>query len=594
MAPARNVSAAAKLRGLLTATQKRAAAWLVGLMLIGTVLETLGVGLVIPVLALMTRGDVVARYPALAPWLDRLGNPSHDRLVIVGMLLLVGVSTVRALFLANLAWWQARFAYGLQADLSQRLFAGYLRQPYTFHLQRNSSQLTRNAIGQADELRAVVQAGLLLGSEVLALLGILSLLFAVEPIGTLLVVSALGLSTWAFHLLTQDRILQWGVARQFHEVMRLQHLQQGLGGAKDVKLLGREIDFLDQYALHNTGNANVGQRQSVMQALPRLWLELLAVTGLAVLVFVMIGQGEPVEALLPTLGLFAAAAFRLMPSVTRVINATQGMRFSLPVIDSLYEEFRILEANRPAQPGAPLPFSDALVLDRIVYRYPASESQALRGVSLTIPRGASIGFVGTTGSGKSTLVDVILGLLTPDSGAVHVDGIDIQTHLRGWQDQIGYVPQSVFLTDDTLRRNVAFGLPADQIDDAAVWRAIRAAELEEYVRDLPQGLDTAVGERGIRLSGGERQRIGIARALYHDPPVLVLDEATSALDTVTESRVMGAVRALQGEKTVLIVAHRMSTVEHCDRLFRLSHGMVVDDVGTAALSKQGPERRTGS
>jgi len=297
----------------------------------------------------------------------------------------------------------------------------------------------------------------------------------------------------------------------------------------------------------------------------------------------MIWQGKPMEALLPTLGLFAAAAFRIMPSVNRLLSAVQSMRFYLPVIDTLHSEFCLLNAASTQQRGQPLPFNDALVLDQLSFKYPTAETPALRGISLSIPRGASIGFIGGSGAGKSTLVDTILGLLTPDSGSIKINGVDIQTNLRGWQDQIGYVPQSIYLTDDTLRRNVAFGLPPDQIDEAAVWRAIKAAQLEQFVNELPQGLETQVGERGVRLSGGQRQRIGIARALYHDPAVLVLDEATSSLDTATEHDVMEAIRALRGEKTLIIVAHRLSTVEHCDRLFRLEQGAVAEEGETAMM-----------
>ena len=553
-------------------------------MLIGMVLETLGIGLVIPALALMMQSDLSAKYPVLAPWLNKLGNPSHEQLVITGMMILVGVYAIKALFLAFLAWRQARFVGSLQADFSQRLFAGYLRQPYTFHLQRNSAQLIRNTINQSASVAGTFHQGLTLMTEFLVMFGISAMLLLVEPIGALLVVSTLGLAGWGFNRFTRSHVLRWGKALQLHEGLRIQHLQEGLGGAKDVKLLGRESDFLAQYQRHNTGSARVSQRQAALQALPRLWLELLAVTGLAILVLVMIGQGKPLEALLPTLGLFTAAAFRLMPSVNRILTALHSVRFTIPVIDTLYSEFRLLDAAKLPHRGERLPFTRELTLDHVSFRYPSVESLALHEVSLSIPAGSSTGFIGGSGAGKSTLVDTILGLLVPAGGSVRIDGIDIHTNLRGWQDQIGYVPQSIFLSDDSLRRNIAFGLPADQIDEAGVWRAIRAAQLEQFVNDLPQGLDTIVGERGVRLSGGQRQRVGIARALYHDPPVLVLDEATSSLDTATERGVMEAVRALHGKKTLLIVAHRLTTVEHCDRLFRLERGRVVQEGSFAQVT----------
>ncbi len=573
-----------KFWSLLTPEQRRAGMVVLGLMLIGMVLETLGIGLVIPTLALMTQSDLVVRYPVLVPWLNSLGNPSHERLVIVGMLVLVGVYAARTLFLGFLAWRQARFIYQVQVELSERLFTGYLHQPYTFHLQRNSAQLINNVVTETNLFTHTgLYGAMTLLTELLVLVGIAALLIAVEPIGALLVVSTLGLASWGFSCFTRDRIMRWGEARQSHEGLRIQHLQQGLGGAKDVKLLGREGDFLAQFHLHNAGSARVGQRQTTLQALPRLWLELLAVAGLAGLVLTMIGQGKPMEDLLPMLGLFGAAAFRVMPSVGRMLISIQNVRYALPVIDTLGKEIRLLAETPAPRRGQPLPFNNTLALDLVGFRYPATEAQALRGVSLSIPRGGSVGFIGGSGAGKSTLVDIVLGLLTPVSGTVKVDGVDIRTNLRGWQDQIGYVPQAIYLTDDTLRRNVAFGLPNDQIDEAAVWRAIHAAQLEQFIDELPQGLDTLVGEHGVRLSGGQRQRIGIARALYHDPPVLVLDEATSSLDTFTERGFMEAVRALQGDKTLLIVAHRLSTVERCDRLYRLEQGRVVEEGETAVV-----------
>lgn len=571
-----------KLWHLLTHDQRRAAAILLALMLVGMILETLGIGLVIPALALMTQRDLATKYPILEPWLKSLGNPSHEHLVIGGMLVLVGVYAVKTFFLAFLAWRQARFVYGLQSNFSHRLFTGYLSQPYTFHLQRNSAQLIRNTVTQVDEITSVIQQSLMLSTEALVLLGVSALLLTVEPLGALLVGSTLGLASWGFNRITRNHILRWGVARQHHEELRIQHLQQGLGGAKDIKLLGRESDFLAQYHLHNTSSSRVAQRQTALQALPRLWLELLAVTGLAVLVLVMIWQGKPLEALLPTLGLFAAAAFRIMPSVNRLLGAVQSMRFYLPVVDTLYSEFCLLGATDIPQRGQHLPFKNTIVLDQVSFKYPTAETWTLCGISLSIPKGSSIGFIGSSGAGKSTLVDNILGLLTPDMGTIKIDGTDIQINLRGWQDQIGYVPQTIYLTDDTLRRNIAFGLSNDQIDETSVWRAIRSAQLEQFINELPLGLDTVVGERGVRLSGGQRQRIGIARALYHNPQVLVLDEATSSLDTDTERGVMEAVRELHGDKTILIITHRLSTIEHCDRLFQLERGKIVAE-GTSAV-----------
>jgi ABC-type multidrug transport system fused ATPase/permease subunit len=293
-------------------------------------------------------------------------------------------------------------------------------------------------------------------------------------------------------------------------------------------------------------------------------------------------------AILPILGVFGASAFRLLPSVNRLLNAVQSMRFSETVIDSLYNELRLPAPDLARRSPPPREeFQKEIRVSEVTFTYAGASRPALSNVSFNVAKGESVGLVGPSGSGKSTAIDVVLGLLTPSSGTVVVDGIDIQENLRRWQDQIGYVPQSIFLTDDSLLRNVAYGIAPDDVDIEAVHRAIRAAQLEEFVAGLPEGLATVVGERGVRLSGGQRQRIGIARALYHDPAVLVLDEATSALDTATERGVMQAVEALHGSKTILIVAHRLSTVENCDRILRLHEGRLVEEGPPRALLARG-------
>ena len=569
-----NLVAVRKIWSLLLSSERRSAVLLLCMMVIGMVLEALGAGLIIPVIELTTQNDYLNKYPIVLLALQALGNPSREAIVIGGMLGLVGFYLAKNLALAFLVWRKTSFVFEVGAQLSQRLFTIYLRQPYTFHLQRNSSQLIRNVIIEVSELMSAIGACSTFLAEALVLLGLCGLLLVAEPLGALMLGGALSVAVWGFNYFTNRWMTRWGQARQYHDGFRIQHIQQGLGGAKDVKLLGRETDFLEQYYLHNTQSAYAGKMSATMKQLPRLWLELLAVAGLAALVLAMLAQGHAMEAVLPMLGLFAVAAFRLLPSVNRVLGAVQTMQFSLPVINTLHAELQLAAPTIGDSKMGTVSFREMLELGGVSYTYPAAPRPALNDVSLVIRRGESVGFIGASGAGKSTLVDVVLGLLTPNSGEVRVDGRHIHSHLRGWQSQIGYVPQSIFLSDDTLRRNVAFGLACAQIDEAAIWRTIRAAQLEEFVSSLPEGLDTLVGERGVRLSGGQRQRIGIARALYHDPDVLVLDEATSSLDTTTERDVMQAVRALQGVKTILIVAHRLSTVEHCTRLYRLEHGRI--------------------
>ncbi len=578
-----------EIYGLLNVGERRRIIVLFSLMVVGMGLEMLGIGLIIPAVTLLLQTAPSETYPPLAVVVEMLGQPTQVQLITGGMLLLVGVYLVKALFLGFLAWYQNDFAFGVQRHISRELFATYLYQPYAFHLQRNSAQLIRNAVNEVHKLWfLILNPTLVVLGEGLVLVGVTCLLFIVEPIGALIVVLVLGCAAWGFHLYTRGRLLRLGIARQHHDGQRIQELQQGLGGVKEAKLLGRESGFLAKYEEHNAESARVEQFQATLQLLPRLWIELLAVTGLATLIITMLMQGQAAASIVPTLGLFAAAAFRLMPSAYRVLGAVQNLPYGMPVIKMLREELKLtseLPANAEASVNSQVAnsFKNYIRLVDVDYMYPSSSEFALKGLNVSIRKGDSIGFVGPSGSGKSTLVDIVLGLLTPTSGEVQVDKKNIQTGLRSWQDQIGYVPQSVYLTDDTLRNNVAFGIPSDQIDEGAVARAVQAAQLDTFVANQPHGLDTVVGERGVRLSGGQLQRIGIARALYHDPSVLVLDEATSALDTLTEKGVMDSVEALQGSKTLLIVAHRLSTVEHCSRLYQLDRGRVIAEGAPAQL-----------
>jgi ABC-type multidrug transport system fused ATPase/permease subunit len=555
------------------------------MMLIGALFEVVGIGLILPILVIMTQSNFIERYPMLQPWWEMLGRPSHLDMIVMGMGTLVAVYALKVVFLTFVAWRQSRFVFGLQASLSKSLFVGYLAQPYTFHLQHNSAQLTRNIMAEVTMfVNMVMLPTLQLATDGLVLAGVLILLMSIEPAGALGAFAVMGGAGFLFQHVTRGPLKRWGKARQYNEGKRLQHLQQGFGGVKEIKLLGREAELFSQFEVYNLGTARVVHRQNVLRQMPRLWFEMLAICGLTILVIVMLLIGTAPASLLPTLGLFAAAAFRLMISANRILGAIQSIRYSNSVIHTLDEAFHLFESTAPLD-AEPLvqPFKDSIELRQVNYRYPGAPRDSLSTVDIRIPWRSTVGFIGGSGAGKTTLVDLVLGLLEPTAGSVCVDGVDIHSNLRGWQSQIGYVPQSIYLADDTLRRNIAYCIPNPDISEEAVWSAVRAAQLEELVSQLPQGLDTLVGEQGVRLSGGQRQRIGIARALYHDPAVLVLDEATSALDSETEGEVMKSIVALRGEKTVLIIAHRLSTIEHCDSLYELKDGQLIAFGSTAQV-----------
>lgn len=558
---------------ILTKAERRRSFALLGLMLVSMIWEMLGIGLVVPALTAMMSERPLVLGPQVGSWLAWLGHPSRTQLLLGGLFFLLALYAFKAVFVLFVTWRQLRFVEALQDRIARSLFTAYLNQPWTYHLQRNSAEMIRT-INDVAAFASTCVAVLGALAEMLVVLGVMTLLVWIEPVGAITVGSLMVVATYLLDRMTKRRLVHWGAVAQHHLALAYKHLYEGFGGAKDVKVLGCEQAFVDQYCADRRHHVRMFSRQSFVTNMPRLWLELLAMAALCTLTAVMLWQGRSTQSMIPTLGLFAAAAFRLMPSVNRLSFALQAIRYAEANIVTIRNELRL--PSEPVSDGvSPILFSRRIALEDVVFRYPDAHVNSLDHVSLEIPHGMAVGIIGGSGAGKSTLVDVILGLLAPTVGRVTVDGVDIASNIRGWQNQIGYVPQTIFLCDDTVRRNVAFGIPEDRIDDRAVARALRAAQLDDFVARLPAGVETLVGEQGVRLSGGQRQRIGIARALYRDPQMLVLDEATSALDSETEKTVMEAVNALHGAKTLVIVAHRFSTIANCDRIYSLEHGRVV-------------------
>jgi ABC-type multidrug transport system fused ATPase/permease subunit len=540
-------------------------------MVLGMLLEMLSIGLVVPSIAVMVgRPELLDGVGFLEPF----RNAPSGGLLAVGLGIILATYLVKTAVLAFMLWQQHAFLSSLHAEISRRLYEVYLRQPWTFHLQRNSAGLICN-LDKVTTVTDTVAWTLIFIAELLVLTGIMALLVWFEPLGAIAVGALMVVATLMLDRLMKRRLLIWGALQEERETVRSKHMHQGVHGVKEAMIRGPE-GFLRQFSEANAAYSRMASKRGFIAALPRLWYELVAVAALCTLTAVMAAQGKSPQAMLPVLGLFAVAAFRILPSVNRLATAGHVLRFSQPTIQTIHDELAFEHGLPPlTSTASPLPFESALVVQQVSYRYPDSKSAAVEAVDLRIPAGTSVGLVGSSGSGKSTLVDIILGLLSPTSGSVTVDGIDIATNLAGWQRRVGYVPQAIYLTDDTIRRNVAFGVPDQEIDDAAVFRALRAAQLEGFVDSLPDRLDAVVGERGVRLSGGQRQRIGIARALYHDPHTLLLDEATSALDDETERGVTEAVNMLHGVKTLVIVAHRLTTVANCDTIYRLEAGRIV-------------------
>lgn len=559
---------------------KKSKALVVLMMIIfGTILEMLSVGLVLPLLATLS-SSMGGEESNISARLSILLNINDESSMLVFFLLVVIFAYgLKNIYLSALAWIQSKFVFDTQADLSQELLESYINQPYIFHLQKNTAELVNNLQVELNLFIVyLLNPGLLLIAELLVVIGLVVLLLFFEPIGTICIVLFFIFFGLIFQLLTKNRVSRWGKRRQSQESQRMKHAQQGLSAVKEVKLYNKESFFVSRYASHTVGSLSMNQRSSFIHSLTRLWLEILAILGIVMLFGVMYLQGKSNADILPVVGLFAAVSFRLLPSINRIMGALNQLRFGSTVVNLIHQEFKISRAktnpnqNKKYTKKSEWRFKNQIVLKNVSFLYPNSTIPALSNINLTIKKGEMIGFIGESGSGKSTLIDLIMALLEPQDGEFFVDNENIKTITQEWQSVIGYVPQSIYITDDTLKNNIAFGVPDNEVDNIALYQALKAAQLETLVAELPDGIDTVLGEHGDRLSGGQRQRIGIARALYNNPDVLILDEATSALDSDTEKEVMSAIYKLHYDKTILIIAHRLSTIEKCDTVYRLSNG----------------------
>jgi ATP-binding cassette subfamily C protein len=568
-----------QLNYLLAPSEKRNGVLLFVLMTVGALSEVVGVGAIPAFLAVIAIPEKLLENDTVRTVYDALGMESARDMVLWAALGLIAVFALKNAYLAFLAYAKARYSSKRQVSISNRLFRAYLHSPYTFHLQRNTAELLRNTNSEAGGVSSLVLNLFTMAMEGMVLVFIfLGLLVALGPALTAVTFAVFGALTYAFWRVTRAKVDEFAKEEQRHRKQSVQAVNQGLGGFKDARVLGREDYFLRSYEESTLFKAQAAQFKAFIQATPRLFLETIAILGLLGITAYFVVEGRDLDTIVPTLALLAVAIVRLMPSFTKIAANINSLQWQERALDVVYRDLVELDALRRERRDAgseSVPFEREVQLEGLSYQYPGQEGHALRDVTLSVPKGTAVGFVGPSGAGKTTVVDVLLGLLDPTEGRVLVDDIDVQGHMGAWQRKIGYIPQQIYLTDDTVRRNVAFGRDDAEIDDAQVWAALEAAQLRDLVESLPEGLDTKVGERGVRLSGGQRQRIGIARALYHEPEVLVMDEATSALDNQTERQFVEALESLQGEHTLVVIAHRLSTVRNCDTLFMLDHGRLV-------------------
>lgn len=540
-------------------------------------LEMASAGLIVPFIAMVGNPDYIFTQPALNRIYVVLSMTSVVQFQIVTAAVLLIFFVAKNGYLAAAISFQCSFIYREMSRMSERMFAGYLNKPYDFHIQTNSSVLIRNVSNEVLMFFTNVVVPLLtVFSEMAVVVCMIALLLWVSPAPALIAMVVLGLVTLGFHFLVRRKVRRYGLVQQTEQALRIKSISQGLGGIKEIKVLGREDYFVGAFATHERSFSEVTRYAMVLNQMPRLFMETVALSTLFLAVGLVLLSGGSSVGLLPTLVLFAVAALRLLPSANRIQGSVTRISYYSPSIQVVCRDGRQEQEEETDKSNyTDLAFTSKIVLRGIDYTYPGAGSPSLQGVDLTIPKGASVALLGPSGAGKTTLADIILGLLHPTSGQILVDDQDVSLALTSWQRHLGYIPQTIFLSDDSIRRNVAFGIPDAQIDDDKVWSALELAQLKAHVESMPDGLDTAVGERGASLSGGQRQRVGIARALYHNPEVLILDEATSALDADTEREISQSIDALAGRKTLIIIAHRLATIEKCSLKFHLHNGRVL-------------------
>ncbi|MGE0676326.1 ABC transporter ATP-binding protein [Pseudolabrys sp.] len=574
---------------LLDRRRKAVALGILALLVIGSFLEAVSISLVLPLILILTSSSASKAIGWEA--MDQIAAKfSENELVILAIGVVLAFFFLKNLFFMLVVWFQGRFVFGLQAALSEQIFDRYLDQTFEEQVSGHSSHLIRDVTTEVQYFTAYAalpMMGILTELPIIVALGVV--LFVLQPLGALLTVVSSGVMIAALYILLSPRLAHWGNIRQEAEVDRVKCMQQTVNCFSEIKLRRDSRYFLSYFSEYNRSVVKMAERINFWQAFPRYWIEFFLLISILLLVAYLVMSGSDSSVTVSTLGVFAAVAFKLAPSANRVVAHVQALRYAQPVVEILATRLTAHWRVRAGTSQTPISVKTEnaiaswkeLIIRNVTYQHEGAEAHSLRRVNFTIKRGSVVGFVGPSGAGKTTLANVIMGLLAPSEGGVFLDGLQVNPPraefpdlLSAWQRNIGYVPQNFALIDSSIRQNIAFRFREEEIEEAAISRAIAGAEISEFVQSLPQGADTIVGERGIRLSGGQGQRIAIARSLYLNAGLIVFDEATSALDDATQGAVIESLLEKRGAKTIIIIAHRTSTLQLCDEVIELNKGEV--------------------
>ena len=574
-----------KMNVLLDKKQKRSMALLVVIMIIGAGLQVAGVGMIVPVVNVVMNSDAVETNDLVRTMYQIVGGGSKQRFTVIIMLGLIGIFIVKNVFLYFQQKFTFAFVYTNQFRTSERMMKNYLRRGYEFYLNADTAVVQRSITSDVNNMYALILAILQLISDGIIFVFLVLYCLAQDVCMTILLAVVMLLLLWVIKKILKPILRKAGKENQDYYSGLFKWISQTVQGIKEVKVMCKEQYFVNEYTKCGTGYVNAVQKYNLYNNIPKLFIETICVMCMIGYMLIMMLSGAEADDMMQTLTAFAAAALVLLPCVNRINNQINNISYFEPffmgVTDNLQDEIsgEKTDMTFAAEVREKLPVTRNIFMRDISYAYPGTNKLIFDHANLEIPVGKAVGIVGASGAGKSTIVDLMLGLLEVNTGAIYADDVNVKDNYRGWLKNVGYIPQMIFMLDDTIRRNVAFGVADDQIDEDRLWAVLKEAQLDEFIKTLPEGLDTTIGERGIRLSGGQRQRIGIARALYEDPEVLILDEATSALDNDTEAAIMASINRFHGKKTLIIIAHRLQTIEKCDIVYRVENGKAVIERG---------------
>ena len=569
-----------KLRYVFDRKDKMKLIGLAMLMIVGSILELLAVAVFNPFIEVLMQTSSIEDDSFLKLFFAHIHLNGIEQYLVVLSALIAVIYLVKNIYLSFLQNTILSFSYTTRMNLATRLLTTYMNEPYTFHLSKNIAEMQRCLQSDTSQFMSLINSCLQLTVEMVTCLALAAYLFHTSHSITVVIGVLLLLCIGLFFMISKKVSSRLGRQNERYNAKLFQWINQSLGGIKELKILQREEYFIDSYKTNYKKLIWGARVNELISALPKYIVETVAMVGLvfAIIIKLLFGHGA-LETFIPQIAVFAVAAFRLLPSVGRVNAYINSIMYNKASLDMIYDDLKEIDSE-PVQEAEwqgekeNWIFNKGVIVEYVTYHYPDSDVEVLHDISMEIPKGKTVALIGPSGAGKTTLADIILGLLPPTSGVVRMDQHNIYENLRSWREKLGYIPQTIYLTDDTIRNNIAFGIYQEQIDDNAIWKALEKAQLKEFVQGLENGLDTYVGDRGVRLSGGQRQRIGIARALYHDPEILVLDEATSALDSSTEQAVMESIESLQGLKTMIIIAHRLTTIKNADLVYEVSGGNV--------------------